>query len=320
MKHLFFYFILKTKPMNFNLDNALDKILDKLGTWWETFVSMIPNMALAVVLLLFFIVLARYGAKLFKKLFYKTAKRKALTNLFSLIVQYSILAIGIFIVLSILQLNKAVTSILAGVGIIGLALGFAFQDIAANFISGIILAFRTPFKIGDIVEVKDIMGTAMGTDLRVTMIKTFTGQEVFVPNRDVLQHPITNYTVLGKRRIDVSVGVSYGDDLEKVQSVVLESIKNVDGVIDHENTVFDYEEFAESSINFNIRFWIKYPDGPGYYTVKTSAIKAIKKALDENDIMIPFPIRTLDFGIRGGEKLSEMKIALANSKDESPVS
>ena len=310
--------------MNFNLANALERIIHKLETWLETFVSMIPNMALAIVVLLFFIVLARYGAKLFRKLFYETSKRKSLTNLFTTIVQSSILGIGIFIMLSILQLDKAVTSILAGVGIIGIALGFAFQDIAANFISGIILAFRTPFKVGDIIQVTDIMGTVLGTNLRVTLLETFTGQKVFIPNRDVLQHPIFNYTDLGKRRIDISVGVSYGDDLDKVENVVMETIKNVEGVIDHENTVFDYEEFAGSSINFNIRFWIDYPGKPGYYTVKTNAIKAIKKALDENDIMIPFPIRTLDFGIRGGEKLSEMKIALANGngngKDERPAS
>ena len=298
--------------------NIIETVLGKVETWWETLISMIPNMAVAILVLLFFIVLSRYGAKLFRRLFYETSKRKSLTNLFTTIVQYSILGIGIFIVLSILQLNKAVTSILAGVGIIGIALGFAFQDIAANFISGIILAFRTPFKVGDIIEVKDIMGTVLGTNLRVTLLETFTGQKVFIPNRDVLQNPISNYTDLGKRRIDMSVGVSYGDDLEKVQSVVLETIKNVDGVIDHENTVFDYEEFGDSSIVFNIRFWIDYPGKPGYFTVKTNAIIALKKALDENNIMIPFPIRTMDFGIRGGEKLSEMKIALANGNAKDP--
>ena len=308
--------------MNFDLQSALGKILEKIGSWWETFVSMIPNMLVSILILFVFIVLSRYSAKLFKKLFSKTSEKKALTNLFTTIVKYTILGIGIFIMLSILQLDKAVTSILAGVGILGLALGFAFQDIAANFVSGIILAFRTPFTIGDIIEVNDIMGTAMGTNLRVTIIKTFTGQEVFVPNKDVLQNPITNYTVLGKRRIDLSVGVSYGDDLEEVENVVLETIKKVDGVIDHENTVFDYAEFGDSSINFNIRFWIKYPGQPGFFKVKTDAIKAIKKALDENDIMIPFPIRTLDFGIRGGEKLSEMKLAIANGngKDTEPES
>lgn len=302
--------------MNFEFDSALNQVIEKIQTWWEAFVSMIPNMGVAIILLILFIVLSRLGAKAFKKLFYESSQRPALTSLFATIIQYTIFGIGLFIVLSVLKLDKAVTSILAGVGILGLALGFAFQDIAANFVSGIILAFRTPFTIGDIIEVNGIMGTAMATNLRTTVVKTFTGQEVYIPNKDVMQHPIYNYTNLGKRRIDISIGVSYGDDLDKVQEVTLETINKIDGVIDPENTVFDYEEFAGSSINFNIRFWINYPGDPGYFKVKTDAIKAIKKAFDENDIMIPFPISTLDFGIRGGEALSSMKINVLNAMKE----
>lgn len=160
------------------------------------------------------------------------------------------------------------------------------------------------------------MGTAKRTNLRVTVIQTFQGQEVFVPNKDVLQNPIINYSAIGKRRIDLSVGISYGDDLAKVQRVVLETIKNLDGVIDKENIVFDYGEFGDSSINFTIRFWIKYPGDPGFLVVRNNAIMKIKEAFDQNDIMIPFPIRTLDFGIKGGEKLSEMKLDIATSKDQ----
>lgn len=299
--------------MNLNFQSALSQVIEKIETWWETFVAMIPNMGVAILLLIIFIVLSRLAARTFKKIFSKTSDNKALTSLFTTIIQYTVIGIGLFIILSVLKLDKAVTSILAGVGILGLALGFAFQDIAANFVSGIILAFRTPFTIGDIIKVNDIMGTAMATNLRTTIVKTFTGQEVFIPNKDVLQNPIFNYTVIGKRRIDISVGISYGDDLDKVQSITLETIKKVDGVIDLDNTVFDYEEFGGSSINFNIRFWISYPGEPGYFKVKTDVIKAIKKAFDENDIMIPFPIRTLDFGIRGGEALSAMKLNINNT-------
>lgn len=291
-------------------------VVDKIQGWVETFISMLPNMAVAIVLLIIFVVVANLAARLFKKVFSKTSDNKALEGLFATIVKWSILIVGIFIILSILQLHKAVTSILAGVGIIGLALGFAFQDITANFISGVILAFRRPFEIGQVIKVGDIMGTAKSTNLRVTVIETFQGQEVFVPNKDVLQNPIINYSAIGKRRIDLGVGISYGDDLAKVQRVVLETIKNLEGVIDKDNVVFDYGEFGDSSINFTIRFWIKYPGDPGFLVVRNNAIMKIKEAFDENDIMIPFPIRTLDFGIRGGEKLSEMKLNLADSKQK----
>jgi len=302
--------------MDLNLDKALEMIIEKVKNWFDVFVSMLPNMAAAIVIMIAFIVLAKLGALMVRKIFKKTSSNVALKNLFSTTIYYAIIGIGLFITLGVLKLDKAVTSLLAGVGILGLALGFAFQDITANFVSGIIIAFRRPFMLGDIVEVNDIMGIAARTNLRVTVIETFQGQEVYIPNKDVLQSPIYNFTTLGKRRIDLAVGVSYGDDLEKVESLVKETIKNLDGIIDPENTIFDYEEFGSSSINFNVRFWIEYPDQPGFLQLRNQAIKAIKQAFDENDITIPFPIRTLDFGIKGGEKLSEMPLSLAGGKKE----
>ncbi|MEQ8572897.1 MAG: mechanosensitive ion channel family protein [Fulvivirga sp.] len=291
------------------IDKPIDQILAKLDRWLDALITMLPNMAVALILLILFFVLAKLASKVFTKIFTKASDNLALKNLFSTIVYYMVLGIGLFIILGILKLDKAVTSLLAGVGVVGLALGFAFQDIAANFVSGIILAFRRPFQIGDIVEISDIMGKISRTNLRVTVIETFQGQEVYIPNKDVLQTAIYNYTILGKRRIDLGVGVSYADDLEKVESLVSNTVSEIEGVIDTDKMIFDYEEFGDSSINFNIRFWIQYPDQPGYFAVKTRVIKAIKKAFDAENITIPFPIRTLDFGIKGGQTLSEMTLA-----------
>jgi len=300
--------------LDFNIKKPLEMISDKLSAWLDLFVSMLPNMAVALILLVFFIILAKLGTKLFEKVFSKTSKNDALQNLFSTIIYYAILSVGLFIVLGVLRLEKAVTSLLAGVGIVGLALGFAFQDITANFVSGIILVFRKPFHLGDIVKISDIMGSVSRTNLRTTVVKTFQGQEVYIPNKDVLQSAIYNFTVLGKRRIDLEVGVSYGEDLTEVESLVLKTIKNLKGIIDPENIIFDYKEFGSSSINFNIRFWIEYPDEPGYLAIRNNAIITIKKAFDKNGITIPYPIRTLDFGIKGGEKLSEMQLSVSNNK------
>ncbi|WP_185154088.1 mechanosensitive ion channel family protein [Fulvivirga sp. M361] len=296
--------------MELDLDRPIQKILDKLENWLDALVTMLPNMMVSLILMILFFVVAKLSSRLLTRIFDRASDNIALKNLFSTIIYYSVLGIGFFIILGILQLDKAVTSLLAGVGVVGLALGFAFQDIAANFVSGIILAFRRPFHIGDIVEVKDIMGKVTRTNLRVTVIETFQGQEVYFPNKDVLQSPIYNYTILGKRRIDLAVGVSYGDDLEAVETLVRDTILGIEGVIDQDKLIFDYEEFGSSSINLNIRFWIEYPDQPGYFNMKTKAIKAIKKAFDDNDITIPFPIRTLDFGIKGGQSLSAMELAV----------
>ena len=294
--------------MEISLNEIIEKVTTKLSGWMDAFITMLPNMAVAIILLITFVLLGKLSSKLFRNGAKRVTENLALINLFSTITMYTVIGLGIFIILSVLKLEKTVTSLLAGIGIIGLALGFAFQDIAANFVSGVILVFRKPFKVGEVIHVNETMGTVSRTNLRVTVIETFQGQEVYIPNKEVLQNPITNYSALGKRRIDLAVGISYGDNLEKVKSVVLEAINQVEGVIDHDNTVFNYGEFGSSSINFTIRFWIKYPGEPSILVVLNDAIVAIKKAFDKNDIMIPFPIRTLDFGIKGGEKLSEMKL------------
>src|SRR5690606_15005979 len=118
----------------------------------------------------------------------------------------------------------AVTSILAGAGIIGLAPAFAFQDIAPNFKSGIFILVRKPLKVGGIVLVQGFEGKVVEVNLRDTVIDTFKGQLVIVPNKDVYQNPIENFSYLQKRRFDLPIGVSYGDDLDKVKQVALETI------------------------------------------------------------------------------------------------
>ncbi len=301
--------------MNIEIKEPLEKITGKLEEWLNALIEMLPNMAVAILIMIGFVLLGKFVKRIVHKALLKTDSNKAIRDLLCSISYYIVLGLGLFFILDILNLKQAVLSLLAGVGVVGLALGFAFQDIAANLISGIILAVRNPFHVGDIIEVKDVMGTVSRTNLRATIITTFQGQEVFIPNKDVLQSNIINYSTLGNRRIDLAVGVSYGDNLEKVEELVLETIHSLEGVIRKDDVIFDYVEFGSSSINFNIRFWITYPDQPGFLSMRNKAIKKIKQAFDENDITIPFPIRTLDFGIKGGQKLSEMQIKSANENE-----
>lgn len=294
--------------MELEIEKPLNVVFEKVESWIDGFIAMIPNMIVAVLTFIIFLLLAKYGSKIAIKIFSKTSNNTALKNLLSTVVHWSILGLGVFIILGILGLEKAVTSLLAGVGVVGLALGFAFQDIAANFVSGIILAFRKPYRIGDVIEINDVMGKVLRTNLRVTVMETFQGQEVFIPNKELLQGNIVNYSSLTHRQIIIACGISYAEDLEEVESVVRKTILKLEGLIRKDDLIFDYEEFGGSSINFYVRFWIEYPGEPGYLGMKSKAIKAIKKSFDQNNITIPFPIRTLDFGIEGGKTLSEMEI------------
>ncbi len=133
---------------------------------------------------------------------------------------------------------------------------------------------------------------------------------VIIPNKEVLQNPIENYSLLGKRRMDLNAGISYGDDLEKVKEITVKAVEGIQGLTDDTITMF-YDEFGDSSINFVLRLWVNTPQQPDYLQVKSEAIMRIKKAYDQNNITLPFPIRTLDFGIKGGVPLNEITINTA---------
>lgn len=289
------------------LSNAFEIIYNKVSGWWEAAVGMFPNFVVAMIVLFVFFLVAKYLKRLMKKAFQKFYGQSAAINLFSNVVYLSVLTAGLFVALDILDLDKTVTSMLAGLGIIGLALGFAFQEIAANFISGVILSIYKPFTIGDIIQVNDILGTVEFLSIRTTDIRTFQGNKVLVPNKIIFQNSITNFTENGKRRVDLEVGVSYGDDLPKVQKVTLEAINSLEDILKDEEVQFYFTDYGDSSINFVVMFWTEYAvKHSEYLKARHRAIMAINKAFKANEITIPFPIRTLDFGIKGGEKLSSM--------------
>lgn len=288
------------------INNGYQLIIDKLMLWVKELIRILPNIALASIVLILGFVLAKSLTNLIKRLLKKVIKNQALDNLISSLIYIFLVSIIVFVSLSILKLDKAVTSILAGAGILGLALAFAFQDIAANFMSGIFLSVRRPLHVGDIVKIKDYMGKVEEINMRDTVIRTYQGQMVIIPNKDVFQNPIENYSLLGKRRIDLAVGVSYGDDLSKVMRVTMDAVKDIEGLSKEEAITMYYTEFGDSSINYVIRLWISTTEQVDFLHVKSQAIMCIKEAYEINDIMIPFPIRTLDFGIKGGVPLNEV--------------
>lgn len=299
--------------MEFNFQEALNKVLTKIHEWFVTAIEMLPNLAVAILLMILFYFLARFSRYGLHQIDNRIKGNDAIMSLIGKIVFVAILGVGFFVALSVLQLDKAVTSLLAGAGIIGLALGFAFQETASNFLAGVIMAIRKPFRIGDMIETNDYMGIVQELSLRSTIVRTFRGQDVIIPNKTVYYNPITNFARYKKRRIDLQVGVSYGDDLEKVKEIALDALADVVSRDKSREIKVWFEEFGNSSINLTIALWVDTVTQASYRDSVSDMVMKIKKAFDDNDIMIPFPIRTLDFGIKGGEKLDEMKMRIANN-------
>lgn len=288
------------------IQDSTKLITDKLNEWVESAVLLFPNLLVAIVVLVAFYFIAKLSKFLTKKLLVRFSDKPELNYLVTTVVFLVVLTAGLLISLNILKLEKTVTSLLAGAGVIGLALGFAFQDISSNFISGIFIIFRKPFKEGDIIETKGHFGKVTKIDFRITTIETFQGLHVMIPNKEVQNNPLTNYTKTKKRRVDLEVGISYGDQLKEARELLLSVLNKMPFKLNGTDAGVFFMEFGGSSVNMRLQLWIEYPDEPGFLTARSEMIIAVKQALDENNFTIPFPIRTLDFGIKGGEKLSGM--------------
>lgn len=206
---------------SFDIQEALGDAWGRVQGWMEGLIKSLPNVIGALVVLVAFWVLARVVRKLVGKLAGRMTIQREVTRLVAGAVYIGVLAIGLVLALGVLELDKTVTSLLAGAGIVGLALGFAFQDIAENFIAGIILNVRNQFNEGDIIETNNFMGVVERVQLRATVMRTFPGQRVLIPNAQIFKNPILNYTQLGQRRVDIPVGVAYGDDLDKARRVAV---------------------------------------------------------------------------------------------------
>ena len=185
-----------------------------------------------------------------------------------------------------------VGSVLAGLAVIGVAVGLAVQGILENFIAGVILLVRKPFSAGDQIQSGDFEGTIESIDLRVTRLVDYNGEMVLIPNRDVYNNPLVNLTRRGKRRTVVMVGVDYRDDHDDARSVILESVRAVEGVLDHPEPEVLLTELGESCVNFEVRYWTR-PDIRSVRRTQDRVLAAAKRGIQDAGMTIPWPIRTL---------------------------
>lgn len=274
--------------------HTFELLSHKLLGWVEQFILLLPNLLITLVVLTATVFAARLTRRMLVSFLPRVSPGAVtLHSLVSTLAYVAVLLVGTFFGLEVLGLDKTVTSLLAGVGIIGLALGFAFQDIAANFISGIIIAVQRPFTVGDVIQTESFFGTIERINLRTLDLRQVTGELVRVPNRKVFESAVTNFTVTTRRRVDVECGVAYSSNLTQVREVVLATMTDFPGLLTDPPPQVMFTSFADSAITFSLRFWIPYRRQVDYVGAKSEAIMRIKQAFDAAGIVIPFPMRTL---------------------------
>ena len=287
------------------IEAPLTLLTDKVTGWAEALITMLPNFVVAVVVVLVAWGIGRALRSVVRKAVARSTHNRDLARLAAGIAGMAVLIGGVFVALGLLGLEKTVTTLLAGAGVVGLALGFAFQDTAANLISGIALTLRQPFAHGDLVQLGDDLAKVEKINLRSTELRRLDGPIVYLPNRTVFQNRIVNYTQGRSRRVELAVGVSYSEGLRETRNVALASVDDLEGRATDRKPEFFWTGFGGSSIDGVLRFWIEDTGQPAFLKARNEAVMRLKRAFDENGITIPFPIRTLDFGIEGGVALGE---------------
>jgi small conductance mechanosensitive channel len=190
------------------------------------------------------------------------------------------------IIASVSALGIQTTSFIAVIGAAGLAIGLALQGSLSNFASGVLIVLFRPYKVGDWVEAAGVAGTIVEVQILTTVFRTGDNKSIIVPNGQVMNSVIVNYSANDQRRVDMVVGVSYDDDLDKVRATLEDLIAADDRILDDPACTIAVAELADSSVNFVVRPWVKSGD---YWGVKFDLTEAIKKRFDKEGIAFPFP-------------------------------
>jgi small-conductance mechanosensitive channel len=250
----------------------------------------IPKIVVALVVFVITLVVAGATGRLVDRVLKKRETDPELTLLMTRLARWAVIGLGC--VVSLQQVDFDLTAFLTGLGILGFTFGFAIQDVSKNFIAGVLLLLQQPFDIGDAIEVAGYSGTVVTVDLRATELLTFDGKNVLIPNADVFTSPIVHFGRGNRRRIDLSVGVAYDSDLERVKRTAVETISQVEGVLDDPvpNVVFD--ALAESTVDFTLYYWID-TEKIGLFDAKDKGVRTIKRTFEDAGIEIPYPIQTV---------------------------
>jgi small conductance mechanosensitive channel len=194
--------------------------------------------------------------------------------------------IVVVVIAAINQLGIQTTSFIAIFGAAGLAIGLALQGSLSNFAAGVLIVLFRPYKVGDYVEAAGIAGTIQQVQILTTVLTTPDNKQIIVPNRQVMDSIITNFSANDTRRIDMVVGVSYDDDLDQVRRTIQDLIADEDRILREPECMIAVSALADSSVNFVIRPWVRSED---YWGVTFDLTEAIKKRFDKEGISFPFP-------------------------------
>jgi small-conductance mechanosensitive channel len=277
-----------------DLDAVADTLQSTVLGVWTEFVGHVPYLVAG----LFVVVGTWCGVALFHRLSHRLFRRSKLRpSLQELIVRLLTIGLwgaGLLLAAMVVFPGLTPTRALGGLGVASLAVGFAFKDIFENFFAGILILWRFPFETGDFIQCEGIEGKVEDVTIRMTVIRQVTGELVVVPNGLLFKNPVEVLTDPPKRRITVMTGVAYGEDVEEAVAVIEDALESCETVASDRDVEIFPHAFGASSIDIEVTWWTD-PKPLDVRRSRGEVVTAVKKALDDAGIEIPFPYRTLTF-------------------------
>ncbi|MBV7260255.1 mechanosensitive ion channel family protein [Erythrobacter sp. WH158] len=272
----------------------LNTLVDQIQSMGNDFVVALPYLAIALVIIVITAIAAKFTVKIADGLIGKTDLRPSLRNLIETLVKLGTWILGLMIAAIVLFPDLTPSSLIAGLGIGAVAIGFAFQDIFENFLAGVLIMVREKMRIGDVIECEGIVGKVEHITLRETHIRKLSGEVTVVPNSILFKNPVEILTDKELRRHDVVIGVSYDTDLDEAAEVIRKAVVEIDEIDTDKGIDVFAQEFNSSSVDFLVRWWSGSTPRSGWES-KDKVVRAIKRSLDNAGIEIPFPYITHTF-------------------------
>lgn len=272
-----------------------DPLRNQLEAYATGFWSVLPQLILSVLFVVVLWGVVRTVQGIVPKALRRARMRRALVDVVLMLITVGLWMFGILIAVTIAFPTITPGKALTALGVGGVAIGFAFKDVFENFLAGILLLIREPFSVEDFIECEGIEGQVEEITIRDTHVRQTDGQLVVAPNAMFFKNPVTIRTARDVRRTTVICGIAYGEDVDAARDVIANAVRGVDAVRDDVRDVEIFaQEFADSSINFEVTWWT----GSRPIDIRASrdkVVAAVKRALDDAGIEIPFPYRTLTF-------------------------
>lgn len=233
-----------------------EKISNSFYEFWEKIIAATPDVMAAIIVLAVFIVIGRLFRSFYKNKLLKKFQSTIISKFVGQVLYWVFNVIGVLIALNLLGFGNIVSSLLAGAGISAIIVGFAFKDIAENFLAGILLTIHRPFAIGDVIEIDNYKGPVKALDLRSTHIRLSDGRDIWIPNSMLVKGVLTNYTRDGLLRQEFIVGIDPYDDVEKARQLIVDFLKEQPEVLTIPPPNVLTEELGTSSVSIKVLFWI----------------------------------------------------------------